>query len=258
MKLRESLRDRFVAVVENLFVQPSFSPTRFEQEYIEVRKRENRLYSDDIVRSLPDFDGEKKLRQEWKVRKSSMTMLTRYLNQKKKFRRILELGCGNGWLANHLAQESRETIAMDVNRLELEQGARIFRSNQELTFVQANIFEAPLPDDLFDCIILASSFQYFQDATVLLHRLRKLLSSNGEIHILDTPLYYDNEIADAKSRSEQYFRTNNSEMKNYYFHHTWNVLDAFNPEIIKRPSTLRLFRKLRSVESPFPWIRITK
>ena len=64
----------------------------FEKNYIELRKSENRVYADEVVRNLPDFDGSYALKKEWMIRKITMIKLIEYLKKKGAKNLILEFG----------------------------------------------------------------------------------------------------------------------------------------------------------------------
>jgi len=68
----------------------------FEEQYISVRRKENRLYKDEQVKWLPDLEPSHPHCKEWQVRSKSCNKLIRHLSNSKKERNILEVGCGNG------------------------------------------------------------------------------------------------------------------------------------------------------------------
>src|SRR5688572_18830814 len=78
----------------------------FEKLYLQVRKAEQRLYSDDEVKSLPGIFSSHPHIEEWKQRKVSCERIIKYLDKKQKPLKILEIGCGNGWFSAQLAKRS--------------------------------------------------------------------------------------------------------------------------------------------------------
>lgn len=231
-----------------------------EQQYLEVRKKEGRLYSDQIVKNLPVLDSAHPLYDEWQIRKKSLQKFLSYLKRKKTFLKILDLGCGNGWIANELAENLKcQVYALDLNSIELEQGARVFGSNPNLNFQYGNIFETNYPDLDFDIVLLASSVQYFPDIRKLLIRLLELLSANGEIHIIDSPFYRSQDVSAACERSKKYYQEIGfPEMASYYFHHSIADLNKFKFKILYNLNSMfqRIGKILIKHQSPFPWIRI--
>ena len=229
--------------------------------YLRLREKEGRLYSDDIVASLPLIPVGHRFAAEWRARARSASRLIRYLSARPRPLSILELGCGNGWLSNLLSKAGHSVFGMDQNRHELKQAARVFRERSHLSFFEADIFSAPFISARFDVIILASVLQYFQDAPGLMSVLSNYLKPQGEIHILDTRLYLDSELDAAVIRSQQYYASLGfPEMMRYYFHHRASDLDALHPKILYDPQALalRVKRWLGWVDSPFPWIFFIK
>ena len=229
--------------------------------YLSVREKEGRLYSDEMVARLPSISDAHPLAKEWRARSASAARLTRYLSRRPKPLSILDLGCGNGWLSNLLHRSGHRVIGMDQNHYELKQAARVFSQKAELSFPEADVFAAPFAAETFDVILLASVIQYFRDLNTLLLVLFGYLKRQGEIHIIDSPLYSDDERDQAALRSHQYYSALGfPQMARHYFHHGTSDLNAFRSKTLYqgRPLTLRMNQLLGRVDSPFPWIVIEK
>ena len=229
--------------------------------YLRVREKEGRLYSDDVVAHLPLMPNGTSLAEEWRARTASVLRLTQYLLRRSKPLSILDLGCGNGWLSNLLSKQGHRVAGVDQNRHELKQAARVFSPNPCLFFIETNIFSAPFMAGTFDVIVLASVIQYFHDLPALLKVLLGYLKPQGEIHILDSPLYSDEELQAAVHRSQQYYSSLGfPEMAGHYFHHRFSDLDGFDAKWLYRPQA-RIFHLKRLVgrmDSPFPWFMIKR
>ena len=235
----------------------------FEEEYLEVRQKEGRVFDDDLVRKLPWLPDGHPLKIEWLYRADTLDRFSRYLVKRKGVSSLLDLGCGNGWFINKLSAliHDTELVGLDVNRIELEQAARLFPGNNK-TFAYGDIFHDIFQPGSFDIITLNSTIQYFPDAGMLIERLLALLKENGEIHILDSPLYKTNEEKDAAfKRSELYFSKINSKgMTGHYHHHTFDFLKSYRYKVLYKPDRLknRLFTLIGGKRSPFHWIRIRR
>lgn len=260
MNLRESLfQNKDFSFQNHVFYQDRFpTNSEFEQTYLKIREQENRIYTDEELKKLPEIEYTHPLKIEWKLREKSMKRLINHFREIP-VRSILEVGCGNGWLSHQLAQlPGTEVLGMDVNETELLQGARVFKSFSNLAFTYADIESKPtLP--AFDAIVLASSIQYFRNVRSLIEILLTMLAERGVIHIVDSPVYSEAESEAAKDRSENYFNDQHSAMQRFYHHHTWDAFDGFSYELMYNPDTLSSrIKKILSPDSPFPWIRITQ
>lgn len=219
-----------------------------EQLYLELRKKEGRIYSDTEVKQLPDVPKGHPLANEWKVRKHSAKKLVNALKTKNRPLKILEIGCGNGWLCHQLSCIPHSDITgVDVNKPELEQADRLFGSIPNIRFVCGDIFEDGLLEKDYSVIVFASSIQYFENITTTIERALSLLSNKGEIHIIDTPFYtsVQNALA-ARQRSERYFsQCGTIDMARYYHHYTYADLLNFNHTVIKPTLAEHLLRLSR-------------
>jgi ubiquinone/menaquinone biosynthesis C-methylase UbiE len=234
----------------------------FEENYLDLRGKENRIFSDDVVRQLPNIKGDHPFKMEWDARGATLKELIKRLASVHPLRYILEIGCGNGWLSYNLAASLNvEICAIDVNEMELLQGARVFVDVQNLSFIYADIFSQTLETQKFDAVILGSSVQYFHDLRKLISKIFQTLRPSGQIYIVDSPFYSSSvETTAAKKRSVEHF-TNLGvpEMSKHYFHHTFDELGNFNFSILYNPrSFVSLFKRkvLKAPLSIFPIICI--
>ena len=174
---------------------------------------------------------------------------------------LLDVGCGNGWFSANIANSSSINIyALDVNKIELEQAARVFNL-KTIYFICGNIFDNIFEKHSYDIITLNSSIQYFDNFSMLIKRLFYFLTDEGEIHIIDSPIYNQNELAGAKERTARYYISNGfPEMAKHYYHHTFDELKDFKYKILYDPKAVQ--NNLKKIfgfkDSPFPWIRIIK
>ena len=102
--------------------------------------------------------------------------------------------------------------------------------------------------------------QYFEDFDLLINRLLKLLKTTGEIHIIDSPFYQENELESAKERTAKYYmELGFPEMSKHYYFHSWSTIFKFNYEILyKVKARICISRLLGKQDMPFPWIKILK
>ena len=226
----------------------------FSKYYLTVREKENRILTDVEVRRLPNLD-----RDEWPFRIKSTERFLAHIAKKTVPINILTIGCGNGWFSNKIAEvsEKNQIIGLDVNREELEQAARIFQK-KNLYFVYADIFKAlEFFKGKLDIIVLNGAIQYFEDFKGLIKLLESFLTTNGEIHIIDSPFYKTSEIAAAKERTKKYYtELDVAEMAANYFHHDEALISNF--DILYKYKRTIIHKILGKKDSPFSWYRFTK
>lgn len=228
--------------------------------YLELRRREGRVLQDHQVAQLP-MPPTPQTKKEWDWRAKTYRQFEDCLlrTHGQAPLTLLDLGCGNGWLAGRLSQNPAWDLwAVDVNQPELEQGARVFQ-RPNLHFYFADILADTLPHDRFDIIFLAASVQYFPDLPQLVAALKQCLRAKGEIHFLDSPFYSDEISAlNAKQRTKNYYQqVGFPEMAQFYHHHHWQTLAALGGHRVGETWAHRLCRRLGYV-GPFPWVRIKK
>ncbi len=227
----------------------------FESNYVLLRQKEGRIYTDEIVAALPFVSVENNHYKEWKARSESYERLANYLGKKPSRLNILEVGCGNGWLSNRLAGINNNRVSgIDINLHELEQGTRVFGANPNLHFVHSDIFSLVNQPLKFDLIIFAASLQYFPSVAELMPAANGLLNKQGEIHVIDSPFYKNQDLQNAAGRTALYYeQLGFPEMTQFYFHHSLDSMKQVGFEIIYSPKTF--WARLKGNVNPFYWLR---
>ncbi len=231
-----------------ILISPKERYTEQEELYITVRDAEERVVSDDLLKQLP-YPPESYLHHnEWKLRAESFLRFTNYLNKyyTGQTLRILDIGCGNGWMSHRLYKQGHSVTAIDLNIAELEQAERVFGTDENLLWVYADILKDEIPNIPFDIIVFGASSQYFNDISILTGRLKPLLKRRGSIHLLDTFFYTEDTIAGARQRTAEYYKKLGYPlMATYYHHHLINEL--------KRNGYKKLFPSLFSGKGKPEW-----
>lgn len=238
-------------IEENVDLNPDAD---FEISYLALRHRENRIYTDAQVLLLPDIASDHIHFTEWQIRKQSCFRLLTYLGKKKKALKILEVGCGNGWLSANLAEmKNSEIIGLDINKSEINQAINVFKNNN-LKFIFSRFPSEALIEMKFDIILFAASVQYFYSFQDIIDYALKYLNKGGEILVTDTFFYNPKEINKAVERCHSYFaKLGCPNMARYYFHHSTNDFKLFNHQILANPNRLFSWKKKRN---PFYWVAI--
>jgi SAM-dependent methyltransferase len=216
-----------------------------EDVYLAARCAEKRIYTDEEVCRLPAIAKEHLYFKEWQIRKQTFKTIVRFLKTKGNIRTLMDLGCGNGWMCNNLAKEGYAVTGVDINKVELEQAARLFST---LPFYYADVMTATKIGK-FDAVLLAAALQYFPEPEKLIRHLKKeYLHSDGLIVIADTKFYDVKDVNEASERSLTYYRSIQQPlMANNYFHHAAKIFRSFKHERIRNSyagiSSFPFFRK---------------
>jgi len=230
----------------------------FASTYASYLKKTNREYDDAEVKEFPGTFFYNLHRQEWATHKLSSDRLLSYLNrpsEEGEVFKLLEIGCGNGWLSGKIADLPQfEVTGLDVHLPLLEQASRVHgRSN--LTFVQGDLFEDIFAEAHFDIIVLFDTISFFPHFQQLINRCRQYLKKGGEIHILGSHFYPEKELeAAGDSNRADFTLAGVPEMAEHFFQHSKAVLAPFDFQFLYRPGGIgKLFGKK---DSPFPWVKI--
>ncbi|WP_444995312.1 class I SAM-dependent methyltransferase [Aliikangiella sp. IMCC44359] len=231
----------------------------FENAYLDVRNKENRILTDELVSILPRVSNDNLYFKEWCIREQSANRVLDYLSNVnyKSSDWVLDIGCGNGWFSHLIAQTVQaKVLAIDINQLELEQAVRVF-NRDNLFFAYLDVFDEELKPEQFTTIIFNSSFQYFKEPNALLERCLGLMVRSGELHIVDTPFYQAEKVDDAKLRSRDYYQQIGAEdMIAFYNHHNYEIFSGYNIEVLYRPPESKTMKSKN--DSPFPWLKICR
>ena len=195
------------------------------------------------------------------MRKFSSRRLVTYLRKKQSLLpagenlRILEIGCGNGWLSHRMAEiPGTKVLGSDINFTEIQQAGRVFYDMPNLHFIYTGS-EDSFKDRQFDEVVFAASIQYFQSLKAIIEKTKRLLLPGGMIHILDSPFYRPDEIELARARSQAYYQSMGfPEMGKLYFHHSLDELNGFEYTVQYDPH--KFPGRLSGSRSIFYWISI--
>lgn len=222
-----------------------------ERAYLEVRKKEARLYPDEVVHQLPEIDAAHDHCSEWQIRKQTLNQILQFVQAHPEIFRVLDLGCGNGWMSNALQQSGLEVVGVDINAHELEQASRLF---PEVSFYELDILGDVSLLGRFDLVIISAALQYFEFPDPLIQKIQlELLHPYGYLLIADTHFYSEEERASAKKRSQHYYsKLDSNEMSKHYFHHEFSLLNKWKATpIFQKTIFQRLYARLRRKHHPF-------
>jgi ubiquinone/menaquinone biosynthesis C-methylase UbiE len=94
--------------------------------------------------------------------------------------KVLEVGCGPGYLSAHLSEEyDVEVIGTDVDPIEIEFAVRTTNGKRGLAFVQADSTQLPFDDGEFDLVFSQMVLHHIQEWEVALSEISRVLRPQG-------------------------------------------------------------------------------
>ncbi len=98
--------------------------------------------------------------------------------------RVLDVGCGDGFLAARLAQRVSDVTAVDVDAPVLQRAQARF-ATAPTRWVRGDIMTAELPSfDAFDAVVSNAALHHVDDARAALARLAGLVSPGGTLAVI--------------------------------------------------------------------------
>lgn len=98
---------------------------------------------------------------------------------------VVELGCGTGYVARWFEQRGAAVTAVDLSRQQLATAARFAeRFESEITFIQSNAEETPLPDDCADIVVSEYGAAIWCDPYRWIPEAARLLVPGGRLIFL--------------------------------------------------------------------------
>jgi len=163
--------------------------TRFLEEYTAVRHAEGRGSDDPTYyRALPDCADDHPLAWQWRIRRATFVRFRRRLGPPPQD--VADLGAGVGWLSARLARDGHRPVAVDLS-VDPEDGLGAARHYGEPSFprLRADFDRLPFADASLDVVVFNASFHYSADYDATVAEALRVLRPEGEIVILDSPVY---------------------------------------------------------------------
>ena len=99
-------------------------------------------------------------------------------------KRVLDLGCGDGYGSFLLAQRAKEVVGIDIDRLTIENAKKKYKF-KNLSFYTQDISSLSAVK-LFDLVVSLQVIEHIDDDHGFLSQIKKVLKKNGTL-ILTTP-----------------------------------------------------------------------
>lgn len=172
----------------------------FMREYRIVRTEEGWGGADaSYYRALPSVPADDPHRQIWLIRRVSFRTLIQSVIRPEEARQgrslmILDLGAGNCWLANRLAEAGHRVAAVDLSIDERDGLGALACYGQtagQVVPIQAELDHLPFATGQADLAVFSASLHYSPDYAVTLREALRAVKFDGHAVIMDSPLYGD-------------------------------------------------------------------
>ena len=97
--------------------------------------------------------------------------------------RVLEVGCGEGYLSNYIFMKGRSIVSLDIDSLRLIKAKQL---NPYLNLIKGDAQCLPFPDNSFDIIISVENIEHLPNVDQHLFEVKRILKPNG-IYLIKTP-----------------------------------------------------------------------
>ncbi|MEO5926370.1 MAG: class I SAM-dependent methyltransferase [Bryobacteraceae bacterium] len=142
---------------------------------------------------------------QWGIRAATFQYFVRHILPSQPSR-ILDLGAGNGWLSNRLAQRGHSPVAIDIFRDQRDGLDATRHYETSFPLIEAEFDNLPVATAQFDLAVFNASFHYSANYSRTLSEVRRCLGPGGRVAILDSPVYRVQAHGEAmRSERQQFF-----------------------------------------------------
>lgn len=130
---------------------------------------------------------------DWDVKRRSMAALFSVLD-KVHPHRVVDLGCGMGWLSYHLARRGCRVQAVDIvrdSRVGLAAAGRYARKGPFFERIWGELERPPFRNSSVDAVVCNASLHYARDHASALEEVRRVLRPGGLFVVLNSPVHRD-------------------------------------------------------------------
>lgn len=98
---------------------------------------------------------------------------------------ILDVGCGNGWVAKKFLSKGKLVLSLDVSAVNPSKAKELYPSEKHFGVV-ADSFQLPFNENSFDCVIASEIIEHVVDPKEFIKELFRVVKKGGRL-IITTP-----------------------------------------------------------------------
>jgi ubiquinone/menaquinone biosynthesis C-methylase UbiE len=99
--------------------------------------------------------------------------------------RVLDVGCGSGWVARQQAAKGGKVVSVDLSQRNLEK-TKLAVGRESADFVLADAYRLPFRSGSFDVVIASEVLEHLNSPAACVQEFERTLAPNGRI-IVSTP-----------------------------------------------------------------------
>src|SRR5687767_5651358 len=102
-------------------------------------------------------------------------------------KRVLDLGCGEGYGAFLLARDAREVVGVDIDADTIVHARNRYGSlRRKLTFIEGALTEVPADQRTFDVVVCFEALEHITEHDRMFAEVRRVLAEGGVL-VVSTP-----------------------------------------------------------------------
>lgn len=174
----------------------------FIRDYEAVRLAEGRISDDPAYyQALPHPPPDAPRAAEWASRAKSYDLFRQHvlspLEAEQRPLEIVDLGAGNGWLSNRLAERGHHPLAIDLTTNAYDGLGCLRHYQTPFAAARAPFDRLPLLAQSIDLAIFNAALHYSVDYAHTLAEALRVLRPGGRVVVIDTPVYHDEQSGQA-------------------------------------------------------------
>jgi len=104
---------------------------------------------------------------------------------------LLDVGCGTGISFDHVADEARMTVGIDLSKKSLFKARERSRDHTRIHLVQADADNMPLRNEVFDRVLAITLIQNMPNPTETLNEIKRVAKANASIVVTGLKKIFD-------------------------------------------------------------------